>query len=518
MVSGNNHGVSMSRSTILNVKNLSLYINEEPLLESLSLSVAEGEMVCLMGPNGCGKSTLLRIVLGEARPDQRRLADILTSGGMLHLAPDTEISYLPQRIEGSLPVPPPGDTDTELRSRTQAIIDGVPPLEDSQLSLGQLQKRTLARVIESRADLYLLDEPTNYLDLGGLESFEEAIAVLKRRGKALLIVTHDRTLADNLADRTIYISPNGVYQSQGGFSAAWDLAFSDYEARTHRAADIRSKIKQLQQDARRRMGWSAAKEKSKRGAGAEKPHIGKLAKKMAARSKAVAKRAEAEQKRLNETKPFVPKKVNLKIGQYEVRNRPVASFDRVGFTYPGSNAPTLSDVEIDLSTQDKVCVLGHNGCGKTTLLNLICGRLEPEMGLLRRNQAVKSVYLSQGLKGFFSPGTLLRNLTDTGVDETTIRQYLGAALLRRDKVTNSVESFSHGELMRAAIVKCILQKAEFLLLDEPTSHLDIESIQVLERLLQDFPGGYLVVSHDRTFVENVADQLFLMAGRRIRLI
>jgi ATP-binding cassette subfamily F protein 3 len=167
------------------------------------------------------------------------------------------------------------------------------------------------------------------------------------------------------------------------------------------------------------------------------------------------------------------------------------------------------------STKDKICLMGANGAGKSSLLRLLRGELSPMSGEVRLNESVPTTYLPQGLKGFFSRPTLLDNFGDCECDASTVRRHLGAALIRRDKVHEPLDQFSNGELMRAAIVRAILTRSEFLILDEPTSHLDIESISVLEQLLGAFPGGFLLVSHDRTFVSNVADSLLMLDTGRL---
>jgi ATP-binding cassette subfamily F protein 3 len=196
--------------------------------------------------------------------------------------------------------------------------------------------------------------------------------------------------------------------------------------------------------------------------------------------------------------------------------------ENVSFTYGRSGYGAgedclLTDITFAAGTRDKVCIMGANGAGKTTLLRLIQGGLEPTVGIIGRNAGVNLAVIPQGLSQFFTHPRLLDNFTDCGTDETEIRRFLGAALLRRDKVLEPIDNFSRGELMRAAVVKCLLQHAEFLLLDEPTSHLDIESIEVLEELLGDFHGGMLVISHDRAFVARVAETLYVLEDGRLRL-
>ena len=148
------------------------------------------------------------------------------------------------------------------------------------------------------------------------------------------------------------------------------------------------------------------------------------------------------------------------------------------------------------------------------------GELKPNSGSVYIHPNLNVQYINQGLVGYFKQNRLLDNFI--GIDEESkVRQYLGAALIRREKVTDFIENFSYGELMRAAIVKCILEKTEFLLLlllDEPTSHLDIESIEILESLLINYHGGFLIISHDRTFVSNIADKLYVLENNKIKQV
>jgi ATPase subunit of ABC transporter with duplicated ATPase domains len=161
--------------------------------------------------------------------------------------------------------------------------------------------------------------------------------------------------------------------------------------------------------------------------------------------------------------------------------------------------------------------MGGNGAGKTTLLKLITGQLAPDSGTAYRNEAVRLTVIPQGLVGYFQHDCLLDNFRFSDIPEESVRQYLGAALLRGETVLRPLDQLSQGELMRAAIVHTILQQSDFFILDEPTSHLDLESIAVLESLLTSFSGGYLVVSHDRAFVSTIADRLFYVDAGGIRL-
>ncbi len=513
----------MSSKPLLNIKDLSIAFVNTKVLESFSLSVGSGEIVAVLGANGCGKTTILNVLLARQgmKPDYIERNQVKL-GGVIDTPKGLTLSYLPQNLRRDLA---PGALDTvdyslaatEARLRKAISLD-IDAREPEKLSDGQLQKLAIVKTLTAEADLYVLDEPTNYLDIDGITALEETLAQLRERGKGVLMVTHDRTLTDNLADKTAFITQNGIYHCSGGFSAAWELTTGDFEVRKKQASDIRKRIDHLQSDVRRKFGWATSKEASKRGAGSGKPAIAKQAKKMADRAKAVQKRADREIADLKDRKPFIPKTLNLSFPAHTIKNRVAFALREVSFSYGDVNAPSLvKKATLGASTTDKLCLMGANGAGKSTLFKLILGELEPSHGERSLHPSVRLRYLPQGLTGFFTKARLLDNLRDSA-DETIVRQCLGAALLRRDKVVNPVSSFSQGELMRAAIVKCILERAEFLLLDEPTSHLDIESIQVLEELLRSFQGGFLIVSHDRSFVENVSDKLYLLEKGRVRLV
>lgn len=488
----------MNVRPLLDIAHLSVTLPERGLFEDLSFSLAAGEILAIVGANGCGKSTLLEVVVSQYRlGDFRAQPEELAVRGSVTLAAGAELSRLPQQV-----------------NHTPARGSAA----ETACSDGERQKAALATVFATPADLYLFDEPTNYLDIEGIVWLESELLNLARRGRGVVIVSHDRRLINNVADRTLYFTPNGIFQTRGGYSSALSLAQSTYDSKRHEAAVIGNKIRQLESEARSRMGWAASKEKSKRGAGKEKPHIAKMAAKMAARAKTAQAKAGKEIERLKKVKPFVPKAVQLRLPEYEVRHRTVCSLEEVTFAYPdAAGQPTLHEISLGLSTTDRICILGGNGSGKSTLLKLVAGRLRPSGGRLRRNEGVHGHYLPQGLRGYFSGRTLLDGFAGVAADEATVRTLLGGVMIRGDKVHQALDGLSPGELTRAALVKAMVARAEFLLFDEPTSHLDIESVEVLEQALRQFPGGYAVISHDRSFVEAVADSLYVIEQGRLRL-
>jgi ATPase subunit of ABC transporter with duplicated ATPase domains len=513
---------------LIGIKNLSLSYLHKPLFQDLSFSIERGCLLVLIGANGCGKSTLLHLLVSRAGSGNTHEVEAdLQINGDITLAPNLRLSLLPQNLHEIQSGLKSLESLTGRQAGRAARLRELFELFNDDdgwefLSDGERQKRTIINTLLTDSNLYLLDEPTNYLDIAGITAFEQEIAALKENGKGIIMVTHDRTLADNLADQTILIGHDGIFQTRGGASAAWAIKSDSVHSRLKRSKDIKKKIRQLQNDIVAKSGWAAAKERQIIGAGGAKGHISKLSKKMAKRAKVAERRAEKEIEKLKSTKPFIPKQVHLAFPEYEIRNRQVFSLQEVSFSYepqPKTRADELlSDITIDAGTRDKFCLMGANGSGKTTILKLAQGLLKPITGSVQLNRNVKTVHVPQGLVNFYRRDRFIDNFRDTDHDETTIRRFLGGALIRKEKVNDSIDQFSYGELMRAAIVKCILARAEFLFLDEPTSHLDIESIEILEHLLNDFRGGFLIISHDRTFVANVSDRLNLLEDGRIKLV
>lgn len=515
----------MSRGMLINLKNIKISTLDKTLFEGLSFSVQRGELVALVGANGSGKSSLLQAILARVSGARGRGDKLgINCQGEINAASQIFAGYLPQYLKD----------DSGLISDLDDLIGCNSPVHEKlghefdlspeataagNLSDGERQKLAIIKTLIDDHDLYLFDEPTNYLDIAGITAFEFHVGRLKSRGKGILLVTHDRALTDNLADKTILLTGHGLYQAGGGTSSVFSVRQSDLDSRARQSRDISRKIGRLQEDMRRKAGWSEVSEKRKKGAGADKPYFAKLSQKMAKRAKVAQKRAEKEIDKLEQTRPRLPRKLNLHLPAYKIPNRQVFALRDVSFRYPDDNSEgcLLTELSISGTTRDKICLMGTNGSGKTTILRLIRNELTAEKGSLEYNRGVKTALIPQGLAGFFQEERLLDNFFDCPADQTQIRQYLGAALIRKDKVTQSISNFSNGELMRAAIVKCLLMKAEFLFLDEPTSHLDLESIEILERILQDFTGGYLIISHDRTFVENTADCLYLLDRGRLKL-
>ena len=219
---------------------------------------------------------------------------------------------------------------------------------------------------------------------------------------------------------------------------------------------------------------------------------------------------------LKEEKPFVEKPINLSFLEYPVPSRVVLRAQQLEKRF--EERTVLSNVSIDCSTRDRIGIIGENGSGKTTLIRILVNDLPADAGDCYRNDAVRWVYLPQDIRQFFAYEVLMDNLTRYDHSEVFIRQALGAARIRNERVFSKVGELSRGELMRCALVAAILAKAEFLFLDEPTNHLDIESLEVLHSLIEQFSGGVLFISHDRYFIAQQAKTLYWLTGGSLRLM
>jgi len=226
------------------------------------------------------------------------------------------------------------------------------------------------------------------------------------------------------------------------------------------------------------------------------------------------RRLEKQKAQLEAEKPWIEKPVALQMPTYDVGRRTVVRFEDVCKSY--GDLQVIRPMNLVLDTHDRMAIMGANGAGKTTLLNMMLGQVMPDGGTRSVNDGVKIGFIPQGLVGFYARDVFLENFLDTDHPEHQVRQYLGAAKLRRDKVLQSVETLSYGERMRGAVVKMILERADFLVMDEPTTHLDIESVEVLELLLTAFPGGFAVVSHDRRFMSAIAREIYMLEGGALR--
>jgi ATP-binding cassette subfamily F protein uup len=483
---------------ILSCHDLSRSYDIRPLFEGLSFAIDEGERVALIGPNGSGKSTLMRILAGLEQPDEGERA----------VARDKTMVYLPQqdRFEQATPrevllaavpahVPEHQHDSVAAAALTKASFTAE--LADrpvDQLSGGWRKRLAISRALMQAPDLLLLDEPTNHLDLEGIWWLERTLASLRT---TVVMVSHDRTFLERVATRVIELNrayPGGNFSSYGSYSTF-------LEKRAEFIANQQSRQEVLDNQVRRAIEWL------RRGPKAQTV-------------KAAARVDDAERKQ-------------AELAELKYRNAQHRSA-AIDFTASGRRTNDLvvltevakalggrtlfKDLSLTLSPGMRLGLLGLNGSGKTTLLKVISGKIAPDAGKIKHAFELKVVYFEQTRAALDQTKTLKKALCPTG--ETVVFRGRGmhiAAwakrfLFRPEQLDVEVSKLSGGEQARVLIANLMLLPADLLILDEPTNDLDIQSLEVLEENLCDFPGALVMVTHDRFLLDRVSNCLLALDG------
>jgi ATP-binding cassette subfamily F protein uup len=480
-------------ANLLNLEKVTKSYGVRILLDEVSLGVAEGERIGIVGRNGDGKTTLLNLMAGRETPDTGRVSH----NRGLH------IGYLDQRdllddTHSVREVVLAGKDDHEWAgdSRTREVVEVL--LADVALdrsvhglSGGERRRCSLARLLLEDVDLLILDEPTNHLDV-------EAVAWLAdhlvRRTSALVVVTHDRWFLDAVCERTWEVHPGpqgaGVVDSYDGGYAAFVLA----RAERHRQASASESRRQNL--LRKELAWL------RRGAPARtsKPKF----------------RIEAANDLIEDVPP--PRdRIELQRFATQRLGKDVLEVDHVDLTR--GEKQLLHDATWRLGPGDRVGIVGVNGAGKSSVLQLVGGNLKPDRGRVKHGKTIALAHLFQQVPAEDPDARVLPSIEDIRrVTRTATGQEVSASsMLERfgftgDKLTARIGDLSGGERRRFQLLKLLLAEPNVLLLDEPTNDLDIDTLNVLEDFLDGWPGTLVVVSHDRYFLERVTDSVWALMG------
>jgi ATP-binding cassette subfamily F protein uup len=472
---------------LIQLKDIALTFGGTPLLAGVELSVSAGERVCLVGRNGSGKSTLLKIAAGLVEPDR----------GTRFLQPGATVRYLPQEpdfgdaattlgyVEAGLG---PGDNRHQARYLLNEL--GLGGEEDpAHLSGGEARRAALASVLAPAPDILLLDEPTNHLDLTTIEWLE---AELAGRRAALVTISHDRRFLTNLSRSTIWLDRGQTRRIERGFSAfeAWrDEVLAEEERDQHK---LDRKI--VAEEHWLRYGVTARRKRNVRRLGALQ----------ALRQERRDFRAAAGQARL--TAAAADKSGAL-----------VIEADRIGKSYQGR--PIISDFSIRIRRGDRIGIVGPNGSGKTTLINLMTGSLAPDAGTVRLGANLAMATLDQQRESLDPAATVAATLTggrgDTvmiGGQAKHVVGYMKDFLFAPEQARTPLGALSGGERGRLMLARALAKPSNLLVLDEPTNDLDLETLDVLEEMLGDYPGTLLLISHDRDFLDRVVNAVIVPEG------
>ncbi|MCH4147292.1 MAG: ABC-F family ATP-binding cassette domain-containing protein [Prevotella sp.] len=477
----------MAQIPYLDVQNLTKSFGSQLLFQDISFSIAEGQKVGLIAQNGIGKSTLLSILTGKESKDEGEIIyknDIKI--GYLEQAPkfDPQESVLDACFNHH------GDPDKVLKAKqilTQLHIEDLQQPMD-ELSGGQQKRVALANVLILEPDFLILDEPTNHLDLEMIEWLED---YLKRGNKTLLMVTHDRFFLDRVCNLILELDGKTIYTYRGNYSYY-------LEKHQQRVDNQRAEIARANNLYRTELEWMRRMPQAR-------GHKAKYREDAFYELQAKAKqRIEERQLRLKSSNIYIGSKIFE--CQYVSK-----TFD--------NNKVILKDFYYNFSRFEKMGIVGNNGTGKSTFIKLLLG-LEPlDSGKFDIGETVKFGYFSQEGLQFNEQQKVIDVITDIAeyIDlgkgrHMTASQFLQYFLFSPEEQYNYVYKLSGGERRKLYLCTVLMRNPNFLVLDEPTNDLDIQTLQVLEEYLQDFPGCVIVVSHDRYFMDKVVDHLLVFHG------
>ncbi len=512
---------------LLSLQKISIAFGGPLVLDGLDLQIERNQRVCLLGRNGEGKSTLMKIIHGELAPDD----------GVVQKEQNTSISYFTQTIPHDLEGPVfeiiakglgikgelyakyhreerrllnAGDSDhstlgaihqeldavngwssVEAISKIMSLMKLDEDWQYQELSGGQKRRVLLAAALVAEPDLLLLDEPTNHLDIDTIAWME---SFLLKSGTTLLFVTHDRTLLRNLATRIIELDRGKIYD--------WSCDYDTFLERKQAVLENQEKEwerfdkKLSEEEVWIRKGIKARRTRNE------------------GRVRALLKMREERMQRREQMGS-----ATLKISEADRSGKLVIEAKDITFAY--ETDPVIRDFSTVIMRGDKTGILGSNGCGKSTLVNLLLGNLKPQSGSIRTGTNLSVTYFDQLREELDGEKSVRENVLPFG-DMVTINgrdkhiyTYLQDFLFTPDRAKSPVKSLSGGERNRLLLARLFIKPTNFMVFDEPTNDLDAETLELLEELLVDFQGTLLLISHDRAFLNNVVTSTFAFEGNGI---
>lgn len=476
----------MAQIPYLDVQNLTKSFGAQVLFKDISFSIAEGQHIGLVAQNGTGKSTLLSILTGSESYDSGNIIyrnDLRV--GMLEQNPkfDPKESVLDACFNHE------GNPNRILKAKQILTMLKINDLDQpmEQLSGGQQKRVALANVLILEPDFLILDEPTNHLDLEMIEWLE---GYLSRGNKTIFMVTHDRYFLDNVCNTILELDNKTIYTYRGNYSYY-------LEKRQERIDNTRAEIARANNLYRTELEWMRRMPQAR-------GHKARYREEAFYELQAKAKqRIEERQIRLKSSTVYIGSKI------FECQYVSKKFDDKV----------ILKDFYYNFSRFEKMGIVGNNGTGKSTFIKMLLGKVTPDSGKFDIGDTVRFGYFSQeGLK-FHEDQKVIDIITDIadyidlgGGKHMTASQFLNFFLFSPEEQHNYVYKLSGGEKRKLYLCTVLMQNPNFLVLDEPTNDLDIQTLQILEEYLQDFPGCVIVVSHDRYFMDKVIDHLLVFKG------
>lgn len=478
----------VAEAPIYTIKDAKLSFGLNPLFTGVDLYINRGDKICLIGRNGCGKSTLLKVIASEIEADE----------GEFFIQPGTRIGYMPQEpdfrgfntlrevVESALPKHE--KPQTYLADKLIEYFNINAEQDPKIASGGERRKAALAAALINDPDILLLDEPTNHLDIEAIEKLEE---IIKKFSGAVIVISHDRSFLQNISQITFWLDRGILRRNNKGFSCfeEWENQVIDQEIIEQKA--LNKKIAEETE-------WLHKGVTARR-----KRNMGRLRRLQQLRAE-----------RREQIK--VTGSVEMEAQTTELRSKMVIEAKHINKSFNGR--PIVKDFSIRVIKGNKLGIVGPNGSGKTTLIKLLTKRLEPDSGFIRIGKNLEEAYFDQNRITLDPKKTLWKTLCNEG-DHIWVRghfrhvvAYLKDFLFKPDQAQCPVSALSGGEKNRLMLAVALARPSNFLVLDEPTNDLDMDTLDLLQEVLDEYEGTVLIVSHDRDFMDKVATSLLYMKG------
>ncbi len=473
---------------LLILNDIALTLGSSPLLDGASFSLSERDRICLVGRNGSGKSTLLKIAAGELEQDR----------GTRFLQPGTTMRYLPQEPDLSgystvmdYVLDGLSDADDPYTARYLLTELGLTGAENpANLSGGEARRAAIVRALAAKPDILLLDEPTNHLDLPMIEWLEDELKSLRC---AFVLISHDRRFLSNLSRATVWID--------GGKTRRLDQGFAQFEA-------WRDKVLEEEELAAHKLDRRIVNEEHwvRYGVTARrKRNVGRMARLGDLRQEA------RDARRSTST-------LNLAASDVKTSGQMVVEAEKLNLSY-GPRA-IVKNFSTRILRGNRIGIVGANGAGKTTLLKMLTGQLAPDSGHVKLGTNLELATLDQSRASLRPEWTLKEALTDGHGDSLVVNgvsrhvmSYMKDFLFLPEQARTPVSVLSGGERARVALARALAKPTNFMVLDEPTNDLDIETLDLLEEMVAELPGTVIVVSHDRDFLDRVCTSVVVSEGQ-----
>ncbi len=473
----------------LQIENISKSYGPKVLFEHIGFNINEGDKIALIAPNGTGKTSLLRILAGKDSSD---------SGGRVMFLKDIRIAFLEQEYDYD----PESTVMEQILSDSSVWMEHLDPehLAEYELRIrqlmtsfdlgsgdkkmkdisgGEVKRVAIIVMLASDADFFIMDEPTNHLDIDAIEYLEN---YLSHKRCTLLMVTHDRYFLDSVANTVMELDKGAVYIYKGNYQ-------NYLEKRQERIDNYNAETDRVRNLFRRELEWMHASPCARTG-------------------KAKARKNAFYELKDRASQVYRTDSVNLEeMGPATRLGTKIVNCKDLCFSYGG--VPYLSHFTYNFQRYEKVGIVGRNGVGKTTFINLLLGMTDPsdpgEMsGVIERGESLKIGYYRQSGMQFDERQTVLETVNDTHL--------LGRFMFTHDMLNNRISKLSGGEKRRLYLLTILMRQPNLLVMDEPTNDLDIVTINILEEYLKEFKGTLILVSHDRHFLDRLVDHLFVFCG------